>query len=254
MTTTPKWSTPERKAYLVKLFLDSGGFCTYGLSPCKGSWQTIRTIAFCQWRLPRLFNCPFPSREGRLCRFKPSEGKPHLHCKIYHATIIRWQCGYGDYPCYKALPIIGELGNLLWQGESQVEQVQNRKIREWANDARSQASIEWKAEQRAIHSLGERSFPLRGRYNNISQDIFHDHQEPFYLEGIGIDALRHIPVAKVRIASTYISLWVDIGDNLKPISKNARHKAIRYGKPLPKTVTEGIHTKISQAVRDYKSH
>ena len=34
MTTQPKWSTSNRKAHLVKLFLDSGGFCVFGHKNC----------------------------------------------------------------------------------------------------------------------------------------------------------------------------------------------------------------------------
>lgn len=30
----PKWATPSRQAELVKLFLDSGGFCVYGHKDC----------------------------------------------------------------------------------------------------------------------------------------------------------------------------------------------------------------------------
>jgi hypothetical protein len=34
MANSPEWSTPERKAQLVKLFLDSGGFCVFGHPNC----------------------------------------------------------------------------------------------------------------------------------------------------------------------------------------------------------------------------
>lgn len=32
---TPKWVRPDRQAYLVNLFHDSGGFCVYGERPCQ---------------------------------------------------------------------------------------------------------------------------------------------------------------------------------------------------------------------------
>ena len=31
---TPKWFSPERRNYLVQLFLKSGGFCVFGHRPC----------------------------------------------------------------------------------------------------------------------------------------------------------------------------------------------------------------------------
>jgi len=175
MATYPKWSTPSRQVLLVKLFLDSGGFCIFGHT-----------------------NCPIPEHH-------------------YEAFI-------------------------------------EGLIDGWKAEDREQANLAWKAESKAMHSLGERRLPIRGRFSAISRDIFYDKQPLFYLEALGMSGLTLQPFAKVKIASSYFHLYIDLGDSLKATSKNKRRKAIRYGKELPKSIQERIHQQVWLAVRDYLNH
>ncbi len=175
MATCPKWSTPIRQAHLVKLFLDSGGFCIFGHK-----------------------NCPFPNH----------------HYEVFIESLID----------------------------------------DWKAEDREQARLDWEAQSKAFHSLGERRLPIEGRFNNISMDIFHDKQPLYYLEGLGMDGLILQPFARVKLASSYMRLYVSLGDSLRGISKNKRRKAIRYGKQLPKSISERIAEKVSLAVRDYINH
>ena len=175
MTTCPKWSTPNRKAYLVKLFVDSGGFCVFGHNDCHDSSH---------------------------------------HFEVYIESLID----------------------------------------DWKAEDRAQSRLDWKAESKAMHSLGERRLPISGRFNNISQDIFHDKQPLYYLEALGISGVKLQPFAKVKLASSYMRLYIDLGTSLRGISKNKRRKAIRYGKELPKSIQERIAERVSLAVRDYLSH
>ena len=171
MATLPKWSTPNRQVLLVKLFLDSGGFCIYGHT-----------------------NCPIPAH--------------HYEIAIEHI------------------------------------------IENWKEDDREN----WKLEQKAIHSLGERKYPIRGRFSNIAKDIFFDKQPLFYLEALGIDGLKLQPFAKVRIPSSYFRLYIDLGDSLRSTSKHRRRKAIRYGKALPLEVEARVKELVTLAVKDYLNH
>ena len=175
MTTQPKWSTLDRKAYLVKLFLDSGGFCVYGHTACL---------------------------------------IPEHHFEVYIERVI---------------------GN-------------------WKADDREQAKLDWIEERKAMHSLGEQRYPVLGRFSAISKDIFFDKQPLYYLEALGISGLKLQPFAKVKLASSYLRLYIDLGDSLRGTSKNKRRKAIRYGKELPKSIQERIAEKVSLAVRDYLNH
>ncbi len=175
MTHLPKWSTPNRQAHLVKLFVDSGGFCVYGHP-----------------------NCPIPEH----------------HYQIYIEGLID----------------------------------------DWKADDREQARIDLLVERKALHSLGERKYPITGRFNNISMDIFHEQQPIYYREGLGMNGLTLTPFAKVKISSSYMRLYVDLGDSLREVSKNKRRKAVRYGKELPKSIEQVIAERIWLAVRDYLNH
>ena len=171
----PKWSTPNRQAHLVKLFLDSGGFCVFGHRNCL---------------------------------------VPEHHYEVYIEGVI-------DY---------------------------------WKSEDREQAQLDWIAESKAIHSLGERRTPITGRFNNISMDIWHDKQPLFYLERLGMSGVKLQPFARVKLASSYLRLYVGLGDSLRGTSKNKRRKAIRYGKALPLDVEAKVSKLAMLAVRDYLNH
>jgi len=144
-------------------------------------------------------------------------------------------CVFGHKPC----PI----------PEHHYEVFMENLIRDWVSDDRAQRQAEWQAEQRQIHSLGERREPLRGRFSNIAKDIFYSEQPQFYLLGLGISGLTFKPFARVRLASSFLHLFVDLGDTLKAVSKNQRRKALRYGK-----VTNEVNSKIREAVKHYLEH
>lgn len=168
----PKWATTDRKAHLVKLFLDSGGFCIFGHKDCS---------------------------------------IPEHHYEVYIDALI------GD----------------------------------WKSEDREQARLEWELERKALHDLGERRYPIAGRFNNISYDIWHAQQPAYYLEALGISGITLTPFAKIKLGSSFMRLYVDLGDSLRGASKNQRRKAIRYGKVLPKVIDERVAETIREAVRHY---
>jgi len=173
--TLPKWATPDRRNFLVQLFLSSGGFCVYGHKKCL---------------------------------------IPEHHYSLYIELLIK---------DWKHLDI--ELDNALWQ-----------------------------AERKALHQLGGRSYPVRGQFSAISRDIYAESQPLYYLDGQAVSGLTFKPFVRVRLASSYIRLYVDLGEALRQVSKSQRRKAIRYGKPLPPTTRQAIMRKVLEAVRDYYSH
>jgi len=124
-------------------------------------------------------------------------------------------------------------------------------ISDWKADDRHQDTAEWQKERKRLHSLAERRYPLRGQFSNIAKDIFFSEQPLYYLLGLGISGLTFQPFAKVRLASSYMFLYIDLGDRLKGVSKTKRRKAIRYGKALPLEVQREVEQVIRLAVRDY---
>lgn len=169
---SPKWAMPHRQAYLVKLFLDSKGFCVYG---------------------------------HKLCLI------PEHHYEVY------------------------------------IEKV----IANWQADDRAQRQADWQAEQKQLHSLGERRYPLQGQFNAITKEIFFGNQPQYYLLELAISGLTFRPFAKVRLASSYVHLHVDLGNTLKRVSKTKRRKAIRYGKALPIEIQKEVDKLCNLAVRHY---
>jgi len=118
-------------------------------------------------------------------------------------------------------------------------------IKDWVAEDRATRQAEREAEQKALHNLGERTRPVRGQFSAIGRDAFYAEQPQYYIEGIGISGLTFRPFAKVRLASSFVRLHIDLGDSLKQVSKNKRRKALRYGK-IPET--------IKTAVRHYLDH
>jgi len=127
-------------------------------------------------------------------------------------------------------------------------------IRDWQQLDREQSQADWEAERKAIHNLGERNYPVSGRFNAISKDIFASNQPLYYLEGQAVSGLTLKPFVKVRLASSYVRLYIDLGEALTEVSKNKRRKAIRYGKPLPQETQAKIRRKVLEAVRDYLAY
>jgi len=127
-------------------------------------------------------------------------------------------------------------------------------IQDWKQSDRELDNALWQAERKALHSLGERSYPVRGQFSAISRDIHAGNQPLYYLDGQAVSGLTFKPFVRVRLASSYIRLYVDLGEALRHASKSQRRKAIRYGKPLPKSAREAVSSKVLEAVRDYYSH
>ena len=127
-------------------------------------------------------------------------------------------------------------------------------IKDWKQLDRQLASALWQAERKALHSLGQRSYPIRGQFSAVSRDIYAENQPLYYLEGQAVSGITLKPFVRVRIASSYIRLYVDLGEALRQVSKSQRRKAIRYGKPLPPTTRQAIMRLVMEAVRDYYSH
>ena len=171
----PKWATLDRRTLLVKLFLDSEGFCVYGHKKCL---------------------------------------IPEHHYSIYTEILIR----------------------------------------DWKQSDRDDRLADWQAERRVIHSLGERTYPIRGRFSAIARDIFAGQQPLYYFQGQAVSGLTLKPFVMVRLASSYMRLFVDLGEALRGVSKSKRRKAVRYGKPLPRETEAIIRHKVIEAVRDYIAH
>jgi len=225
----PKWATSERQTYLVRLFTESGNKCLQGH-----------------------VNCPMLEHYAHTERKLGTIAKAvDVRCFDGNGNPLKDRFGSDVYlTVYQSQPIIEARQTFV----TQYELLSENAIDGWKEDTRRQSSLEWQLERKVMHSLGERRTPLRGQFNNISQDIWHDKQPLFYVECLGMSGITLTPFAKVKLSSSYMRLYVDLGDSLRSVSKNKRRKAIRYGKPLPKSVDNRIADKVWQAVKHYLNY
>jgi len=156
----------------------------------------------------------------------------------YLASIRGWQFDL----------ITGECYNLDY--EARIKLI----IADWKRLDREQDRAEWEAERNALHRSSDRRYPVRGQFSATSKDIYADNQPLYYLDGQAVSGLTLTPFVRVRLSSSYMRLYVDLGEALRQASKSQRRKAIRYGKALPKSAKEAVTRKVLEAVRDYYSH
>jgi len=124
----------------------------------------------------------------------------------------------------------------------------------WKADDREARGIEYKLESIRLHSLSEPRTPLRGHFSAVSKDIWYSSQPLYYIEGLGISGLTLEPFVRVRLSSSFMRLYVNIGDTLRGVSKSKKRKAIRYNKPLPQSIENTIRQLVKQSVLDYIAH
>ncbi len=221
-----KWSTPIRQAHLVSLFVESGLKCQQGHTNCPILEHYLHT-------------------ESKISSVAKAV---EVRCYDTNGNVLRDKDGYELYlTVYQSEPVLETKQTLV----TQYELLSETAIDNWIADDRQQRHFEWKAESKAMHSLNEKRLPLRGRFNNISSEIWHNSQPIFYLESLGMDGLRLKPFAKVKLSSSYQHLYVDLGESLRGISKNKKRKAIRYHKPLPAETETKVSQLIMEAVKHY---
>lgn len=124
-------------------------------------------------------------------------------------------------------------------------------ISDWKADDREASKLEYMLESKRLHSLAEPRQPLRGRFSAISKDIWKSAQPLYYLDGLGVSGVTLQAFVRVRIASSYMRLYVNLATAFKGLSKAQKRKAVRYGKPLPHNTEQTIKEVVKQAVKDY---
>jgi hypothetical protein len=223
----PQWATPDRQAILANLFSVYGNRCLYGHWVCPDITHYIHLKPKTVY-VSKPYQLPCKAPDGTIR--KDENGKP-MYLTLYKSV---------KSAEIEAIPL--RLYDLKCQ----------ELIAEWKADDRAKRQ----AEQKMLHSLGEPRKPVRGQFNTIGQDIFYGSQPLFYREALGVSCITFKPIAKVRIASSFMRLYieVDLSYALKGVSKNRRRKAFRYGRKLRQQTEYEIDRLCSQAVRHYLAH
>jgi hypothetical protein len=223
----PKWATNERQAQLLDLWAKYGNRCLLGHTAC---------MEFEHY----LYHKPKP-----LFGIKP---KP-IKCVDRHGNPILGNDGQPLWTVeYKLIPD--------WVTNPEVIRLYDLKLTEvvedWVKEDRQAKAYERKAIARLLHTIPEVG-ALRGQFNAISRDIYHESQPTYFIECLGISGLTFKPFAKVRIASSYVRLHVDLKAPLANVSKNRKRKYLRYGKGLPIEVQKEVELTCNKAIAHYLS-
>ena len=221
-----KWITPERQNHLVELFIENGLKCQQGH-----------------------INCPILEHYLHLETKVSSvaRGVEKL-CYDGNGNVLKDKQGNDLYiTVFQSVPVIETKQSLLTKYELQSETC----IDNWQADDKQRKQAEWEKERYQLHTLHEKRKPLRGKFSAVSSAIWRETQPIYYLESIGIDALRMKPYAKVKMSGSYFHLFIDLGDSLRELSKNRKRKAIRYHKALPSQVNDRVSDTIMRAVNHY---
>jgi len=221
----PKWASPTRQDYLVKLWYKYGNQCLSGHPACPILEHYVRYDS-------KLVLVP----QAKTVRCVDSHGNPLCdeNGNPLYMTVFEMR---KDYIKTKRIDRLYELKS-------------EAVIKDWVADDRKQAQEDWQAEFEARHRTHDRTRPLHGAFSGIAQDVYFDTQPQFYIENIGVSGLTFKPFAKLRLASSSIRLFVDIAEVLKPLSKNRKRKAVRYGK-ISQTLQDRLDLTCIKAVKHY---
>lgn len=207
----PQWLTPERKKHMVDLFY-------------KSAYQSLiaHTESLGETALANQLRAMSPSDVADLMA-------------VHGRTLPGGFCVFGDANCQVE--------------RHHYENFVNDMIDEWKADDREERSLARKAEERSLHHGDAGRFGKR--FDPVAREAFMADQPPYYLEGLGVNALTLKATAKIRLPSSNIRFFVDVSQPVKGLSKNKRRKIRRYGAATPVGKFGTVHDKCQAAIRDF---
>lgn len=220
-----KWATEPRQVYLVELWHEHGNKCLLGHACCPipSHYQHKYTLSK---KIVTAKNQPCFDANGNRIKFR--DGSPSF-LTVY--------------------PVKNEVETHV-QTIRPYDLISEDLIKDWVIIERQQTVSDYQYEYSLRHNLKDR-LPLAGQFSGIAKDIFYDNQSMYEIEALGVNGINFHPIAKVRIASSQTRLFVDLNDVLKPLSKNKRHKILRYAKNG--IVDSILDYAVYKAVKDYLS-
>jgi hypothetical protein len=124
-------------------------------------------------------------------------------------------------------------------------------IDSWKAEDRERRAYEWQLEQQQII---DGTYGVYGSsFDPVARDVFVNSRPEYYLVALGVSPFTYKRVALVRIPSTFMHLFVDVGDAVQEVSKNARRKALRHGKIRSGALMAKIDESCKAAVMDWWS-
>jgi hypothetical protein len=218
---SPLWSTPQRRQHLVKLFHQYGNKCLRGHPVCRDTSHYDTRDVKMVWESEEKW------QEGRNEYGEPTG----VYQRVRKSKKV---------PFYSE-PYPARLYN----------KVAEACIESWKAEDRERRSFEWKLEQQTLHD------GTYGKYGStfdpVARDVFFSTRPEYYLVAMGVNAFSFDRVALIRIPSTSVHLFVDVGGAVQEVSKNARRKALRHRK-LSGALKDKIDENCKAAVRAWHAN
>ena len=214
--TLPLWSTPERQAHLVRLFEEHGNECLQGhpVCPDRAHYELSETV-----HVPRYTQTPKTfTGDNRTNEYLREKTRQKLRVEV---------------------PGFGRL----------YDKIAEAAIHSWKAEDTERRVYEWKLEQRHIQDGTYGRYG--GSFDPVARDVYVNGRPSYYLVGLGVNPFTYKRVALVRIPSTSIHLFVDVGSAIQEVSKNARRKAMRHGRLRNGVLMEKIDELCKLAVADW---
>ena len=216
--TLPLWSTPERRAHLVRLFNEHGNECLQGHPVCPDLAHYVAYDMKMEW-------VAVEAMEDCVDRSGTKTGQQTPVWRLHREAV------YEPYPA--------RLYNKIAEAA----------IDSWKAEDRERRNYAWKLEQRQIHDGTYGRYG--GTFDPVARDVYVNGRPAYYLVGLGVNPFTYKRVALVRIPSTSIHLFVDVGEAIQEVSKNARRKAMRHGRLRNGVLMEKIDELCKLAVADW---
>ena len=236
MMTGPKWATRVRRAQLVRMGARYGNRCLQGHLSCHDLTHYIRVVE-------KVVTVAEPKVEQAV--FRDGTPQPGVFYTVYRLqrVVVR----QGMIPQAATDVTAGPIG--VTRLADLFDLHMDGAIAHWVAEDKAQASAEWKAEQQRFHSDQKRI--RQGPFDSIRREQFMAEQPRCYIVGLTPDLVTMRPTVLVRIASTDIYLFVDVGDVIQRGYRKPRRKAIRHGHILPRGTEEAVAALVQGAVDDW---
>jgi len=205
---------PERKAFIIALWHKYGNKCRLGHVNCPNETHflrmkskvvlSVKKVKFVD--IVNLNTCkPILDKVGDPCFNKVLDVKK---------SIVQ----------YQSLPVIIEDDVERWATDYDIIKDNLKVI--WIQADRAETVSQYQAEYAIRHKISDR-LPLRGHFCGIAKDIYYDSLAVYKIEYFGMDnGFR--PFVKIHINNTGSEIFIDLSKTLFGMSKNRRHKILRY--------------------------
>lgn len=255
MSKQPRWSTPERREHLLQLFLQYHNECLRGHYSCPNithyiSTGTKLTLRYAQ-RRTRVQGRQITLQEPCSNSYVDEWTRQNVRVDIVELIPERMLANLREIEAkndpsrltQETLDFLMEAGLV----SRHYDEIRENVIDSWKAEDREREAYEWKLEQRQIVD------GTYGKYGTtfdpVARDVYMAERPEYYLVGLGVSPFTYKRVALVRIPSTFVHLFVEVGEAVQSVSKNAQRKAKRYGKLTANLRT--IDEACLAAVRDW---